>query len=119
MDMKTMKQAEVEGFAYAQKAGASSIADLRKIPVEKLPVGFGMPGGWPIVDGNVIPGDQYELYESGKFNDIPVLIGYNSYEGDSFSPGKTPEEYIAGVKKRYGKFADDLIKAYEGVEWAK
>ena len=27
-------------------------------------------------------------------------------------PAKTPEDYIAGVKTRYGKFAEDLIKAY-------
>ncbi len=45
-------------------------------------------------------------------NDIPVFIGYNSDEGASFSREKSPEEYIAGVKVRYGKFTDDLIKAY-------
>ena len=45
-------------------------------------------------------------------NDTPVLIGYNSDEGASFWPPKTPGDYIAGVKTRYGKFADDLIKAY-------
>jgi para-nitrobenzyl esterase len=71
-----------------------------------------MPGGWPITDGYVIPDDQHKLYEAGKYNDIPVLIGYNSDEGASFSREKTPEEYIAGVKARYGKFADELIKAY-------
>ena len=41
-----------------------------------------------------------------------MLIGYNSDEGASFSREKTPEEYIANVEKRYGKFADSLIKAY-------
>jgi len=39
-------------------------------------------------------------------------VGYNSDEGASFSPGRTPKEYIEGVKARYGKFADKLIKAY-------
>jgi len=39
-------------------------------------------------------------------------VGYNSDEGASFSPPKTPEDYVAAVKTRYGKFADDLIKAY-------
>jgi para-nitrobenzyl esterase len=64
------------------------------------------------VDGFVIPDDQYRLYEVGKYNDVPVLIGYNSDEGASFSREKTPEEFISGVKARYGKFADDLVKAY-------
>jgi para-nitrobenzyl esterase len=111
-NMKTLKQAETEGIEFAKNAGVNSIAELRKIDAEKLPSGWGMPGTWPIVDTWVIPDDQYRLYESGKFNDIPVLIGYNSDEGASFWPSKKPEDYINGVKIRYGKFADDLIKAY-------
>jgi para-nitrobenzyl esterase len=60
----------------------------------------------------VIPDDQYKLYEAGKFNDTPILVGYNSDEGASFSPPRTSEAYIESVKSRYGDFADDLIKAY-------
>ncbi|MFY9153578.1 MAG: carboxylesterase family protein [Prolixibacteraceae bacterium] len=115
-NMKTLEQAEAEGVAFAQKAGVSNISELRAIPADQLPTGFGMPGGWPIVDGYVIPDDQHKLYKAGKYNDVPVLIGYNSDEGASFSREKTPEEYFAGVKARYGKFADDLIKAYPAGE---
>lgn len=115
-NMKTLKQAEAEGQTYVQKAGVLSIAELRKISADKIPSGFGMAGGWPIIDGYVIPDDQYKLYEDYKYNDVPVLIGYNSDEGASFSPPKTPQDYIDGVKKRYGKFADDLIKAYPAGE---
>ena len=107
-NLKRLYQAEVEGVAYAKTAGVSSIGDLRKIEPDKLPPGR----GWPIIDGNVIPDDQYKLYEAKKYNDVPILVGYNSDEGASFSPPKTPEDYVNGVKNRYGKFADDLIKAY-------
>jgi para-nitrobenzyl esterase len=115
-NMKTLKQAEESGKTYVEKAGVSSIADLRKIEADKLPSGWGMPGGWPIVDGYVIPDDQHKLYEAGKYNDVPVLIGYNSDEGSSFSHEKTPQDYISGVKARYGKFADELVKAYPAGE---
>jgi len=115
-NMKTLQQAEQAGIEYAQKVGAATIADLRKIEPDKLPMGMGMGGAWPIVDGIVIPDDQYLLYEAGKYNDVPILVGYNSDEGASFSREKTPEEYFAGVKTRYGKFADDLIKAYPAAE---
>lgn len=116
-NMKTLKQAETDGEAYMQKLGASSVAELRKMDGEKfIPSGWAMAGGWPIVDGYVIPDDQHNLYEAGKYNDVPVLIGYNSDEGASFSREKTPEEYIAGVKARYGMVADDLIKAYPAGE---
>ena len=111
-NLKTLKQAEEQGVEYMKKAGVNSIAELRAIPAEQLPMGFGMPGGWPIIDGYVQENDQYTLYTNKKFNDIPVLIGYNSDEGMSFRPPKTPEEYITSTKERYGKFADALIKAY-------
>jgi para-nitrobenzyl esterase len=110
-NMKRLKDAERDGEEYLKKAGFNSITELRKLDADKLPGrGFGM--SWPIVDGYVIPDDQHKLYEAGKYNDVTILVGYNSDEGASFSPGKTPEDYIAGVKSRYGKFADDLIKAY-------
>jgi len=67
---------------------------------------------WPNTDGWVIPGDQYTLYDSKQFNDIPVLIGYNSDEGASFSHYSSPKAYIDGVRKRYGAFADSLLNAY-------
>ena len=107
-NLKRLSQAEAEGAAYAKTAGVSSIADLRKIGADKLPPGR----GWPIIDGLVIPDDQYKLYEAKKYNDVPILVGYNSDEGASFSPPKTPEDYTNSVRIRYGRFAEDLIKAY-------
>ncbi len=111
-NMKTLQQAEQAGVEYAERAGASSVSELRGIEADKLPMGMGMGGGWPIVDGYVIPDDQFKLYEAGKYNDIPVLIGYNSDEGLSFSAGRTPLEFIANVERRFGPFAGKLLEAY-------
>jgi len=120
-NLKRLADAERAGAEYVKKAGIASIADLRKIAADKLPStggGRGAPGAvagvssWPIIDGYVIPDDQYKLYAAGKFNDTPILVGYNSDEGQSFSPPATPEAYIASTKARYGPFADKLIKAY-------
>ncbi|HEX6845849.1 MAG TPA: carboxylesterase family protein [Chitinophagaceae bacterium] len=109
-NLKRLADAENAGAAYVKNAGFSSIAEMRKVSADKLPAIRGL--AWPIIDGYVIPDDQHKLYEARKFNDVPVLVGYNSDEGLSFSPPKTPEDYINGVKNRYGKFADELIKAY-------
>jgi para-nitrobenzyl esterase len=112
-NMKTLAVAEREGEQFAERAGVSSIKELRKIPADRLVRGgFGKGLAWPIVDGYVIPDDQYKLYEAGRFNDTPILVGYNSDEGASFMRIKEPEEYIKSVKERYGKFAYDLLKAY-------
>ena len=112
-NMKTLKQAESNGEAYVQNYGVSSINELRNIDSDQLlRMGMGQGNGWPIVDGYVIPDVQHKLYEEGNYNDVPVLIGYNSDEGLSFPAGRTPDDYISGVKKRYGMFADTLITAY-------
>ncbi len=114
-NMVTLAIAEHHGEELAKAAGATSIADLRKLPPEKiLDATRGL--AWPIVDGWVIPDDQYKLYEAKRFNDTPILVGYNSDEGASFSPPHTPQEYINNVRKRYGKFADSLIQAYPAGE---
>jgi para-nitrobenzyl esterase len=112
-NLKRLAEAERSGEAYARSAGSSSITDLRKISADKLPAG-GRGGGmaWPIIDGWVIPDDQYKLYEAKRYNDTPILVGYNSDEGASFSPPRTPQDYMSGVNARYGPFADRLLKAY-------
>ena len=112
-NMISLQQAEAEGVAYVKQFGASSIAELRKMDAERfIPQGWSLPGGWPIVDGYVIPDDQYKLYEQGKFNDVPVLVGYNSDEGASFVWHDDPKRFIADVNSRFGPFAAPLIKAY-------
>lgn len=111
-NLKRLADAERAGKAYLDSAKVSSIAELRKLSADKLPAGRGLGMAWPIIDGYVIPDDQYKLYEAGRFNDTPILVGYNSDEGASFMPARTPEEYIASVEKRYGPFAEKLLKAY-------
>jgi len=108
-NMKSLHDAEAAGEAYVKGAGVSSIAGLRKVEADKLL--FVRSFAWPVVDGWVIPDDQYKLYEAGKYNETPILVGYNSDEAAS-SPPPSPQIYIFAVKFRYGKFADELIKAY-------
>lgn len=111
-NQKTLADAEAMGLEYMKSAGAQNLQELRAIAPDKLPAIRGLGGSWPTIDGYVIPADQSTLYEKGQYNATPILVGYNSDEGMSFMPPKTPKDYIDGVNKRYGKFAADLIKAY-------
>ncbi len=38
----------------------------------------------PYLDGNILPESPYNALRSGKFNDISVLMGYNTDEGSMF-----------------------------------
>lgn len=112
-NMQTLFQAEEAGQKLMASLGAKSLAELRAMDASKFASrGLGS-SSWPIVDGYVILGDQSELYAAGRYNDIPVLIGYNSDEGASFSfGGNTPESYKKNTEERYGPFADALMKVY-------
>lgn len=111
-NMRLLADAERSGEAFTKTAGVTSLAELRRLPPDKLPNGWGTGASWPIIDGWVIPDDQYKLYESGQYNDVPVIVGYNSDEGLSFLWGATPQEYLAAIHQRYGSFAERLLKVY-------
>jgi para-nitrobenzyl esterase len=73
----------------------------------------GMFTFWPVVDGETLVGDGFELYEAGKFNDTPVLIGWNSDEGAGFVRKRpTPETFEAQVRSNAGPVAEAILKAY-------
>ena len=95
-----------------KQLGVTSIEELRKIdPKEFFKVRAGF---WPNADGYVIPDDQYKMYEAGNFNDVNVLIGYNSDEGGQFTRPSTPEAYKSGIENRFGDFAGKILEAYPG-----
>jgi len=115
-EAEPLASAEKKAAEWLSSIGVSNIAELRKIPAETLqtmiPHQFGFAR--PNVDGWVIAGDQYKLYESGKYNDVPVLTGYNSDEGLLFGNPKSQEAYVQSVRERYQHFADKILAAYPG-----
>lgn len=112
-NVQSLADAEKAGKEWAIKEGATTAAELRKLPADKLIISWPAQGnGWPVMDGWVIPDDQYRLYEAGKYNDTPVLVGYNSDEGASFPAEPTSEAYVKYTKERYGRFAERLLELY-------
>src|SRR5580658_1400027 len=113
-NMDTLATAEKNGVAFLGKLGAASIADARAKSADAIlkasPPGLG--GSWPIFDGYVLVGDQYKLYEAGRYNDTNVLIGTNSDEGALFVPAITAEAYKTTVRSGYGEYADKILAAY-------
>jgi para-nitrobenzyl esterase len=66
----------------------------------------------PIIDGYVIPDDLYNLYESGNYNDVPVLLGNTSGEGTMFILKDKYRKYEETTHKLYGPVADKLLELY-------
>lgn len=115
-EMQPLSAAEKAGAAWLSSAGIASIGEARKTSAEELlkksPRQMGLSR--PNMDGWVIVGDQYKLYEAGKFNDVPVIVGYNSDEGATFPLPKSQEAYAQGVREKYQQFADKILALYPG-----
>jgi para-nitrobenzyl esterase len=100
--------AEGTGQKFLGRLGVADIKSARAIPaarIQGLSAGF-----WPVFDGDVLPGDQYELYRAKRFNDTPILIGTNSDEGITFVPGTTqPSAFEEMIRSGYGAKADVIL----------
>jgi para-nitrobenzyl esterase len=118
MNVPSLTLAESDGESFLRKLGVDSIKAARALPAERIQesAGGGMGGGasfWPVADGYVIPGDPYELYTKGEFNDTPILAGTNSNEGGLFMRGPaTPDQFEQQIRSGYGERADVILEAY-------
>lgn len=112
-NIQTLRNAEREGVAFEKRLGVSSLAQLRRLSAAAIqrastrPVEF-----WPVLDGWVIPGDQFNLYQKGRYSDVPVLIGTNSDEGALFGAPPSRTDYLHSVQARFGPFATRVLQQY-------
>lgn len=107
-----LADAERNGENYAASLGAHSIAELRKIPAEALLKSLPRQNG-PVVDGWVLPQDVYSTFESGKQNDVPLIVG--SVANDTPGPPSAPATAAAVpeyAKKTFGDLADEYLRIY-------
>ena len=132
MSVLSLQKAEIEGEKFLRKLGVNSIKAARALSaneIQKLEsttqsqntvaqLQSTKTGTWaseflPVADGETLLGSGSELYEAGKFNDTPVLIGWNSDEGAMFVRTKpTPEGFEEQVRANSGPAAEAILKAY-------
>jgi para-nitrobenzyl esterase len=80
------------GAKFMAVLGAKSLADLRKLPVQKLILDgnsyYAGEFGGPFVDGQILKGDPIPLFAAGKQAKVPFMIGTNSFDSDFMLPGE-------------------------------
>jgi para-nitrobenzyl esterase len=103
-----LQAAEAAGAAFAQAAGASSLADLRAVAAEKLMSGGG-PGRFsPTAEGWVLPAAAREAQ-------IPVLSGMVADEGSALGPayGKaTVAQLHKTLEQQFDDRAEDAARLW-------
>jgi para-nitrobenzyl esterase len=116
MSIPALGLAEAAGSQFLAKLGVKSIAEARKLSAETIQAatGDGMTFR-PVADGYVLSSDLYSLYEQGKFNDTPVLLGHTSDETLAFG-GRgapvTPADFENRIKEQFGAYAPAVLAAY-------
>jgi para-nitrobenzyl esterase len=112
--VRTLSSAEAQGVATLRDLGASDIRAGRALAAAAIQKLAGPMGRfWPNIDGQLIPDDQYRLYQSGQFNDTPLLVGTNSNEGSLFtSPPVSPDDFTRAVETGYAEKAAAVLAAY-------
>jgi para-nitrobenzyl esterase len=109
-----LREAESQGKAYLSKLGADDIKTARALSAEKIQSETkGMGNFKPVPDGETIAEDPYELFETGKFNDTPILVGTNSDDGGLFLSQKiTSETFEQYIRNKYRLGVEEILKAY-------
>jgi para-nitrobenzyl esterase len=119
--LTTLAQAEVSGLKLATNLGAMSLADLRALPaatVLEATAKKGAPRLEPDVDGWFLPSDPTTIFAAGKQAHVPLLVGWNSAEGNHWAilgqNEPTRENLEKAIRKLYGANADAVLKVYGG-----
>ncbi|MEO7488705.1 MAG: carboxylesterase family protein, partial [Ferruginibacter sp.] len=118
----SLAEAEKGGAAFAQKAGYTTLAQLRKLSTKEVfemyqdSKQFGFP---VVIDGYFLPASIPEIFAAKKQAMVPLLAGWNSAEipAGAFMYGAPPftnEAYIGRLKKEYPNDYETVLKLYPG-----
>jgi para-nitrobenzyl esterase len=95
---RTLADKEKEGAAALEKLGVpatATAADLRALPLEKLtPINANYA---PFTDGRLMTETATQALARGRFDDVPLIIGWNSGEDSLMGPSPLPQARIGTI----------------------
>ena len=98
----SLEHAENAGKDFIEKLGAGDIQAARRIPAEKIFKAASDGKGikfWPVLDGELVRAPNVAAYRAGRFNDVPLLLGFNSGEGAGNAPPDTTARSFSEIGK--------------------
>jgi para-nitrobenzyl esterase len=109
-----LANAERDGAAFAKTLGATTAAQLRAQPVEALTAPGAARLGHPVIGARILPLAPWDAYAAGRFNRVPLLLGYNAEEARSLTDLSTVREatFSADLAKTFGPLPPALLAAY-------
>lgn len=114
-----MAEAEKQGTDFANKAGYSTLAQLRKLSTREVYEIYNESKrfGFPVtMDGYFLPKTLPEIFNAKQQSQVPLLVGWNSAEipGQAYMMGQPykDENYVARVKQDYPNDYEKVLKLY-------
>ncbi len=113
---RPLAEAEKAGEKFAADINTTSLADLRKIPAEKLLELSSKASFWHTIDGYLLTEKPEKTFAAGKQMRVPLLAGWtsaeSSYQGVIGNQEPTPENYRAAIQRLYGDKSELVLSAY-------
>jgi para-nitrobenzyl esterase len=109
-----LAEAEKIGLKFAKDLNCDDIAALRNKSSEEI---FKAMGGLksPIEDGYFLPASIMDIYQKGKQNDVPLLMGWNQEDIVS-GPPVSAVNFVTQINKRYGSHMLPMLAAYPATD---
>jgi len=113
-----LDSAERVGEAFARAVGAASLTALRAMPAESLLAATSDRRFPASVDGWFLPASPADIFATGEQAHVPLLVGWNSQEGDWSAllgtEEPTPQNWAAKVRTLFGDRADEALRLFPG-----
>lgn len=100
------------GLEFQKKLGCKNLKQMRRLSAEDIQTKSEYNVYWPTGDGYVITGDTYEAYLKGDYNDVDLIVGYNSDEGSLFVHGAGLDAYNKMMEINFPYDLDGFKKAF-------
>ncbi len=122
-----LKEAEEIGRGFASTLSVSELDAMRALPAQELLKKAGEQGVYMdfcsaslVRDGWLFDKQIYECLESFELQEVPIIVGFNSGECESYLdiPGLLPPiptseaEYVAAVEARFEELSTSYINLY-------
>lgn len=114
--LQNLQSAEEQGIKFMALAKASSLKDLRKMPASTLQELSGNSdlGRFGVVlDDYFLPKDLMAHFKAGKQNQVKVMTGWVTGDGNLFPSGEiTKESFEKFAEENYGVHVDEFLKLF-------
>ena len=108
-----LRDAEKLGLEFADRKGATSIADLRAMKAAEVIRQTGTPVRFPVaIDGYLLTMPDATVFEQGLQSDVPTLTGMTADDAMSPVTKTTLQAFRERVSKSQGERLNDFLALY-------